>query len=118
MSEKLCHRSLSILETLVPPDHPFLGTALNNLGQIYRFEQRYPDAEMAYLRAIGIWEQSVGEAHPDLARCLLNYAALLRKVHRKKEAGEVEARAKRVLAAQGGNYSAAALVDWHELQRR
>jgi hypothetical protein len=47
----------------------------------------------------------------------LNYAALLRKVHRKKEAAEMEARAKQVLAAHGQNYSAATLVDWHELQR-
>jgi len=30
----------------------------------------------------------------------------------------VEARAKRALAAQGRNYSAATPVDWHELQRR
>ena len=90
---------------------------LNNLAQIYRFEERYADAEKAYLRAIGIWEQSVGKAHPDLAGCLLNYAELLRKVHRKKEAAEVEARAKQVEVAHGKNYSATALVDWHELQR-
>jgi tetratricopeptide (TPR) repeat protein len=90
---------------------------LNNLAQIYCFESRYADAEKAYLRAIGIWEQSVGAAHPDLAGCLLNYAALLRKVHRKKEAAEMEARAKQALAAHGQNYSAATLVDWHELQR-
>ena len=48
----------------------------------------------------------------------MNYAVLLRKVHRKKEAIEVEARAKQALAAQGQNYSAATLVDWHELQRQ
>jgi hypothetical protein len=47
----------------------------------------------------------------------LNYAALLRKVHRKKEASEMEARAKQVLASQDKNYSASAVVDWHELQQ-
>lgn len=90
---------------------------LNNLAQVYAAEKRYADAGKVFARAIGIWERTLGPAHPDLAGCLLNYAAVLRKLHRAKEASQVEARAKQVKEAHQREETASTLVDWHELQR-
>jgi hypothetical protein len=47
----------------------------------------------------------------------LNYAAVLRKVHRKKEAVQLEARARQSLALHQRDNPAGSLVDWRELQR-
>ncbi len=91
---------------------------LNNLAQIYGYEERYEDAENAYRRAIGIWERALGPAHPDLAACLLNYAAVLRKDHRKKDAAQVEARARESRAMHDRDEPTTAMVDWRELQRK
>ena len=91
---------------------------LNNLAQIYSFEGRYAEAEKLYVRAIGIWEHSQGAAHPNVAACLLNYASVLRKVHRKKEAGKLEVRAREYRAMHGRDSQEGSLVDWRELQRQ
>ena len=91
---------------------------INNLAQIYSFEGRYAEAEKLYVRAIGIWERALGPAHPDVAGCLLNYASVLRKVHRKKEAGQLEARARESRAMHGRESQEASLVDWRQLQRQ
>jgi hypothetical protein len=60
----------------------------------------------------------LGPTHPDVADCLLNYAATLRKVHRKKEAAQLEARARQSLASHNRENATGSLVDWRELQRR
>jgi hypothetical protein len=88
------------------------------LAQIYTSQGRYGDAENLYLRAIGIWERSVGSAHPDVAGCLLNYAAALRKVHRNKEAHQLQARAKESIVLHSRDNPSDSVVDWRELQRR
>ena len=64
LSETLCQRSLSILEKLVPADHPFLGTALNNLGQIYDNQGRYAEAEPLLKRAPGHSGEGVRAEQP------------------------------------------------------
>ena len=91
---------------------------LNNLAQIYGFEGRYEDAEKLYARAIDIRERSLGPAHPDVAGCLLNYAVVLRKNHHKKEAVQMEARARESRAMRDRDEPGGSLVDWHELQKR
>jgi hypothetical protein len=90
---------------------------LSNLAQVYSFEGRYADSEKLYLQAIHIWERAFGPLYPELAGCLSDYAAVLRKLRRSKEAAELEARAKRVQAAHARDYTASTLVDWRELQR-
>ena len=39
-----------------------------------------------YQRALAIWEKALGPEHPDVATCLENYAALLKKMGRETEA--------------------------------
>ena len=40
-----------------------------------------------------IFEKALGPEHPDVARCLENYAALLRTMGRSQEAAPLEGRA-------------------------
>jgi tetratricopeptide (TPR) repeat protein len=117
-AEDLYTRAISIEEKAVGPRHPEVAVMLNNLAQIYGIEGRFDDAEKSYLRAIDISEESLGPAHPAVADCLLGYAAVLRKAHRKKEAGQLEARARQSRAMHDRDDPSGALVDWRELQKK
>jgi hypothetical protein len=97
-AEDLYSRALANGEKTLGPEHPDLAAMSSNPAHIYSFQGRYGDAEKSYARALGIWERSLGAAHPDVAGCLLNYAAVLRKVRRRKEAGQLEARARQSIA--------------------
>ncbi len=49
---------------------------LNNLASLYRNLGRYAEAEPLYQHALGIREQALGPAHPDVATSL-NYLAVI-----------------------------------------
>ena len=53
-----------------------------------------------YKRALVIFEKALGPEHPNVAICLENYAALLRKMGRGTEAAPLEARAQAIRAKQ------------------
>ena len=71
-----------------------MATALNNLALLLFAQDRPDEAEPLYRRAIAIEEKVLGPRHPDLARSLDNYAALLREEGRDAEARPLEARAR------------------------
>jgi Tfp pilus assembly protein PilF len=52
---------------LLPATDPAIAGVLANLGEIARFEHRYPDAEAYLRRALALQEQSVGMSHPRVA---------------------------------------------------
>jgi tetratricopeptide (TPR) repeat protein len=60
------------------PDHPDVGTDLNNLAVLYRVQGRYPDAEPLMKRALAIDEKALGPDHPDVGTDLNNLALLYR----------------------------------------
>jgi tetratricopeptide (TPR) repeat protein len=80
------------------PLDPHLAMSLNDLGEVYRRQLRYAEAEALHKRALAIREKTLGPDHPDVARSLENYAALLRETGRGAEANEMEAHAKAVRA--------------------
>jgi tetratricopeptide (TPR) repeat protein len=90
---------------------------LHNLANIYAGEGRYEESAKVHLEAITIWQDALGKEHPASAYWLLDYASVLKKLHRKKEAAEIEARAQEAIAmaeqASGENQR----VDIRELQR-
>ncbi len=55
-------------------------------------------ADVRYVRALAIWEDTLGPHHPQLANNLQNYAALLRKTGRADEAAKMETRATAIRA--------------------
>ena len=85
--------SLAITEMAFGPEHPSVGTSLNNLAQLYEILGRYADSELLQKRALAIMEKALGPEHPDVAESLEKFAALLHKTGRDAEAAKMEARA-------------------------
>ena len=58
------------------PQDPRLATNLNNLGELYRLQGRYAEAEQHYKWALAVLEKALRPAHPQVATSLNNLAAL------------------------------------------
>lgn len=91
----LAQRALALYEMVLGPGHPDVGTALNNLAEVYRLQGRYADAEPLYKRSLAIREMALGPDHPEVANSLTNLAVLYDSRGRH---GEVELLYKRALA--------------------
>ncbi|MCH8952376.1 MAG: tetratricopeptide repeat protein [Proteobacteria bacterium] len=57
----------------------FGRVSLNNLAALYDDQGNYAEAAPLYRRSLAIRENTLGPEHPDVAKVLDNYAALLRK---------------------------------------
>jgi CHAT domain-containing protein len=77
------------------PGHPATATSLLNLGELYRRQGRYGEAEPFFKRSLAIREKVLGPGHSDIAVSLLNLAELYRAQGRY---GEAEPLFKRSLA--------------------
>ncbi len=78
LAEPLYQRTLSIFEKALGPDHPSVGTSLNNLAGLYRAQGKYDLAEPLYQRSLSIREKALGPDHPDVGQSLNNLAGLYR----------------------------------------
>jgi len=76
----LWEKILTIAERTVGPNHPKLGTCLNNLAFLYSEQGRYREAEPLYKRAIAISEKAEGPEHPSTADSMNNLAILYMKM--------------------------------------
>lgn len=90
-AEPLLKRALAIKEQALGAGHPDVALSLNNLAMVYDTQGRYDQAEPLYRRALAIRTQALGPAHADTAKSRRDYAALLRKMKRDREAATVEA---------------------------
>lgn len=82
----LAERAVALAERLHGPDHPNVGTALNNLGLAYRRQGRNAEAEPVYLRFLAIREKTLGPDHPNVATALNNLAVVYKEQGRFREA--------------------------------
>ena len=85
-AEPLYKRSLAISEKALGPDHPDVGTSLNNLAVLYQAQGRYAEAEPLYKRSLAIREKALGPDHPDVGTSLNNLAVLYQAQGRYAEA--------------------------------
>ena len=97
-AELLLQRALTIREHVLGPEHPYTALGLNSLGWLYHVQSKYEQAEPLYQRALAIYEQVLGPEHPDTIMVLKNYASLLRRMKRKGEARQLEARVQKISA--------------------
>jgi tetratricopeptide (TPR) repeat protein len=67
---------LTIREKALGASHPDVGQTLNNLGNEYRDQGKYGEAEELYKRALTIREQALGPSHPYVAATRHDLAAL------------------------------------------
>ncbi len=77
--------ALSLAEAFAPDD-PRLATTLNNLGEFYRAQGKYTEAEPLYKRALAIYEKALGPEHPHVAVSLNNLGEFYRAQGRYAEA--------------------------------
>jgi tetratricopeptide (TPR) repeat protein len=68
------------------PRDPRLAVTLNELGVVYRIEEKYREAESAFKRAAAIWQQAPGLELAHAATALNNLAVLYHQRHRDAEA--------------------------------
>jgi tetratricopeptide (TPR) repeat protein len=72
----LYKRSLAVREKTLGPDHAEAASVLNNLGELYRTEGRFAEAEPLLKRSIAIREKTVGPDDPEIVLALSNLALL------------------------------------------
>ncbi|MFB3092737.1 MAG: tetratricopeptide repeat protein [Dehalococcoidia bacterium] len=61
---KVAKDALKVAEATFGPDHPAMGTSLNNLAALYKAQGKYAAAEPLYKRALAIWEKPWGQIIP------------------------------------------------------
>lgn len=75
-SERRLKRSLAITEKILGPEHPYVGSSLNSMAELYRVTGRMEEAEPLYRRALAISEKAFGPNHGEVAKVLNNLALL------------------------------------------
>lgn len=90
-------RGLELARRVFPAGDVRQAPLLNNLAQVCRFTGRFLEAETLYREAIRIWEKSLGQDHPDLARGLMNLAAFYHDRNREAGAEQLYLRAAAIL---------------------
>ncbi|MEO0792075.1 MAG: tetratricopeptide repeat protein, partial [Pseudomonadota bacterium] len=83
---EIAKRALTVAEAKFGPDHPNVGTTLNNLAALYRAQGRYAEAEPLYKRSLSIREKALGPDHPHVGTTLNNLAGLYLEQGRYAEA--------------------------------
>jgi CHAT domain-containing protein len=73
-AESLYQQSIEINEKVLSPTDPSLALDLVGLGNVYKDEQRYADAEPPYLRGMGILGHTVSSRDPDFVEAEANVA--------------------------------------------
>jgi tetratricopeptide (TPR) repeat protein len=96
LAEPMMRRALKIDEASFGPDHPKVGTSLNNLAQLLADTNRLAEAEPLMRRALKIDEDSIGPDHPNVATDLSNLAQLLKDTNRLAEAEPLMRRALKI----------------------
>ncbi len=79
-------RALALFEKALPPEHPDVARAIDNLVAAYRAAGLYANTEPLLKRAIALSEKVLGPGHPDLATDLSNLATLYVGQARHREA--------------------------------
>jgi CHAT domain-containing protein/Tfp pilus assembly protein PilF len=72
----LAQRALAIFEKELGPDHPNVGTSLNNLAVLYENLGHYGGLETLYQRSLAIREKALGPNNPAVALSLHSLAEL------------------------------------------
>ncbi len=131
-AEKSHLRALTLLEsansTVREPQHELLqrkASVLNALGDLYRVQSRYSEAETSFRRELSIIEQTQGRDNPLVAHALSNnFAALYRAQGRSDEAEAAYKRALAILEKSGPaddtrlGFALIDLAEWYQgLQR-
>jgi tetratricopeptide (TPR) repeat protein len=99
-AEALYRRALAAFERAHGPQHPEVGTALNNLAGALGLQGRIGEAEPLLRRALAVFESTLGPNHDRTSAALSNLADLLDARGRPAEANHLRKRAADARAAR------------------
>ena len=88
-AESLLKRSLFIRLCVLEAYDPDIAESLNHLGWLYSQRGDFGRAENLFICALDIWITNFGMEHATIAMCLENYAFVLERTGRRKEACQV-----------------------------
>ena len=91
----VARKALELSEQKFGPDHPNVGTTLNNLAALYGAQGRYAEAEPLYKRSLTIVEKALGPDHPNVGKTLNNLAELYKETGQSAEEDRIRARLSR-----------------------
>jgi hypothetical protein len=89
-TQSLLREALTLAGNGLGPEHPLTALCLSNLGAFHIGSRRYAEAEPLLARSLALGMRSLESRSADLARIAFNYAHVLRKLRRKREAREYE----------------------------
>ncbi|MDZ4833285.1 MAG: tetratricopeptide repeat protein [Candidatus Melainabacteria bacterium] len=85
-----CRRLMSIYSEIFGEDQYDVGVIANNLAMLLHVQEKYPEAELHYQKALAIKTARLGKDHPDVVKLLGNYSNLLRACNRVEEAEKLK----------------------------
>ena len=97
-AESYYTQALAIREQNLGIDHPRTASTYFDLARLYSAAERYEEAELFYRKALSIRERVLGPDHSAFTSTLQQYAIILRKLKREREASELEIRIQAVKA--------------------
>jgi tetratricopeptide (TPR) repeat protein len=114
-AERFAKAAMDFAGSGAQPSTVGMAALYNNLGQLYRFQQRYEEAERAYRKAIDLWTAVRGAAHPYLGDGLLNFAAFEHERGRDRAAEDLYRRSAEIFEHALGADALETLVARNEL---
>jgi tetratricopeptide (TPR) repeat protein len=103
-------KAIRVLEEASGKENQSLVEPLNDLAAAYVRMGRFDDAAVIFQRAIGISRKALGEDHIEYAVLLKNYALVLRKLGRKREAKKADAEGQQIQRAVNRRNGAGATI--------
>lgn len=91
-AEPLLRRALVIKEASLTTDNPTIATTLNALAGVLRDDGKMAEAEAGYRRALAIREKAYGRSHSGVGETVKDYALLLSRSGRERQASELLSR--------------------------
>lgn len=67
-TEVLYHRAIVVAGKTLPPNHPFIGSLMTNLGEFYVGRNRFDEASRLFQAALVNTRQAYGDSHYDVAK--------------------------------------------------
>ena len=124
-AEASFHRSLELFEAAGDPGRERMVRVLSDLGELFRVQGHYADAETIYKREIALIEKTAGPDDPTVAQALSNdLASVYRLQWRRDEVESIYKRALTILekaVPSTDSRLGLALIDlaeWYQSQRR
>ncbi len=95
-AEPYYEKARAIRERHLGVEHPRTASTYYHLARLHTAQGRYEEAESLYLKALTIRERALRPDYPAIVGILEQYAVLLRKMKKEKQACELEERARKI----------------------